>query len=164
MVEMIVQRVDVTHPDPILDARHMKRGYVCEVLPAGSDWGRETLRNPDWVLLRVDVPLAEARALLARGVGDRLRDKVIATRAMKLDLDSLDPDILDSVDMLRTLPDISKSPNRPSSATIADAASVAVDVPLAAYRAIKVVVPKPPEPDPVDIKPIDIQPSPLVKP
>jgi hypothetical protein len=90
--ELLVRTVDKVQPkDPILDAKLMKRGDVIHIAPAGHQWTKRELTNPEWTIIKVDINKQLLLSLLAPEIApDLLKEyQMLRPRGVKIDLETL---------------------------------------------------------------------------
>lgn len=104
--EMCVQVVEVAGDDPFHDAKQWKRGFIIEILPVGSDWGKSTLTNPNWKVIRIDMTIEEGREFMAQERDENQLNPMLPLRMFRMDLDALD--IVTKGEMDRKVPKDSK--------------------------------------------------------
>lgn len=96
MAYLIVRNVDASHPDPHLDAKQYKRGYVtsvrAEAPQAEVSFGQKVLRLPEWVIVHCpDMSYEEADSFCSIEPGDRKTNPVLRPRAFQINPLSLPP-------------------------------------------------------------------------
>lgn len=86
MATLIVQMVDKTHPDPVMDCRQYKAGDVITVLPDSVRLSDYVLTHPSWRVIELPgVDETEARTLLAEEPDDGSGNEMRRRRAFRLD-------------------------------------------------------------------------------
>lgn len=90
MTEFLIRVRDKTAANFYINTRTFKRGDVIDVCPDGWRWGSFELADPDHRILRVAIPLAEAKTFIAPEIlSDPLiqSEKTLKWRSFALDLD-----------------------------------------------------------------------------
>ena len=86
MAELLVQVIDKTHEDPFANQTHCKRGDVVVACPDGWSWGREEVKDPRTLILKVPgLSLQEAEAMTTPEIGDRRVTPMLHERAFYLE-------------------------------------------------------------------------------
>lgn len=89
MPEMLVQVIDRASNDPLIDCRCYKAGDVIVVCPDGWGWTPEELNNPEWRIVSVALPMAEAEAFAQDETGDQLQFPLLQIRGTSINIDAL---------------------------------------------------------------------------
>ncbi len=90
MAEMLVRLFDkYTGKDPHFLAKTTKRGDVIVVQEDGWKWSPLERKSPDWIIVKVDMPIEKAWTMLAPEQGDPLENPLLQLRAFKVDLDAM---------------------------------------------------------------------------
>jgi len=95
-VELLLRVVDKIGATDYQDAGLTKSGDVIAIHMAPGPWGSEELTNPDWRIIRVDIPATLIDSLVAIESGSfayRLNRK----RIYQLNIDSLQKSIKDTI-------------------------------------------------------------------
>jgi hypothetical protein len=89
MPEMLVQVIDRSSPDPLIDCRCFKAGDVIVVCPDGWAWSDAELNNPEWRIVSVALPTDEAEAFAQDEAGDMIQNPLLQIRGSNIDIDAL---------------------------------------------------------------------------
>ncbi len=91
MPELLVQVIDRASPNPLVDCRCYKAGDVIVVCPDGWGWTPAELNSQEWRIISVDIPMAEAEALVEDETGDQLLNPLLQIRGAGINIDALPP-------------------------------------------------------------------------
>lgn len=106
-VEACIRVVDKINPNYRKNFGCTKRGDVIEILPGGTDWGKDIMAGADWRIVKLDIPVTLIESLMTSERGT-FADRDARKRKYGLSLDSMPaPFAQRIIDNVTTITDLS---------------------------------------------------------